>query len=124
MSEKQSVEVALNVLGYREDDEWVALVLEMDLRGYGKTLKEAILQLRDVVSAHIEFAASKGEPHLLWFDAEPRFWKMFEAAKRAGIERRAFGRAQESDLDFEAAGITVPPAHLAAEHFRTASLEA
>jgi hypothetical protein len=28
--------VTLNILGYREDNEWVALALEMDLRGYGR----------------------------------------------------------------------------------------
>jgi len=32
-------QVTLNILGYREESEWVALALEMDLRGCGKTFE-------------------------------------------------------------------------------------
>ena len=38
-------ELSINVLGYREEGQWVALALEMDLRGYGETFEAALREL-------------------------------------------------------------------------------
>ena len=62
---------SLNVLGYREQDEWVALAMEMDLRGYGSTFSEALEELADLVQTQIEFAQFKDQPELIWKPAEP-----------------------------------------------------
>jgi hypothetical protein len=56
--------VAFNVLGYRDEGGWVALALEMDLRGYGSTFEEAQKDLTYLVAMQIGFARSKGQPGL------------------------------------------------------------
>src|SRR5215210_1833598 len=69
--------VVLNVLGYREDGDWVALALEMDLRGYGSTFGEALQELRDLVATQIRFAQFKGQADLVWKSAEPVWFERF-----------------------------------------------
>lgn len=62
--------VTFSVLGYQEDGEWVALALEMDLRGYGDTFEQALEDLEDLVAMQIGFAQFKGQPDLIWRPAE------------------------------------------------------
>jgi hypothetical protein len=63
--------ITLNVLGYQEEGEWVALALEMDLRGYGETFDEAFADLGDLVRMQIAFSRFKGQPELIWKAADP-----------------------------------------------------
>jgi hypothetical protein len=46
MPQSNPCRVTLNIPGYFEDSEWVALALEMDLRGYGKTFYKALEDLK------------------------------------------------------------------------------
>ena len=46
----------LKVLGYIEDEQWVAHSLEMDLLGYGKDFDHALEELKEVIEAHCEYA--------------------------------------------------------------------
>lgn len=71
---------SLNVLGYQEEGEWVALALEMDLRGYGPTFQEATKELHELVTTQIGFARFKRQPELIWKPAEPVYWRLFEDA--------------------------------------------
>ena len=66
----QEGNVAVSVLGYREDDEWCALALEMDLRGYGRTFREALDDLRDSMTMQIGFAHFKDELDMIFRPAE------------------------------------------------------
>jgi len=75
-----SSEVMLNVIGYREDGDWVAVALEMDLRGYGSTFGKATADLADLVSMQMSFARFKNQPELLWRPAEPAYWMLFHEA--------------------------------------------
>jgi hypothetical protein len=59
-------DIAFSVLGYREDEEWVALALEMDLRGFGETFEEALDELRDLIATQISFALFKEQPEMIW----------------------------------------------------------
>ena len=79
-------EASLNVLGYREEGDWVALAMEMDLRGYGSTFAEALDDLADLVQTQIDFAHFKGQPELIWKPAEPVWWARFAEAQRAALE--------------------------------------
>jgi hypothetical protein len=63
--------ITLNVLGYQEVGEWVALALEMDLRGYGETFEDAFKDLEELVGMQIGFSRFKGQPELIWKAAEP-----------------------------------------------------
>lgn len=73
--------IPLRILGYREGDEWVALALEMDLRGYGATFEQAYEGLRELVEMQISFAAFKGQPGMIWKDAEPVWFSQWEKAR-------------------------------------------
>ncbi|HKI86373.1 MAG TPA: hypothetical protein VKA53_06485, partial [Thermoanaerobaculia bacterium] len=59
MAREVPSEIKLRVLGYQEDGEWVALALEMDLRGYGETFQGALVELRDLVATQLSFADFK-----------------------------------------------------------------
>lgn len=80
--------VVLNVLGYREQEDWVAMALEMDLRGYGQTFREALEELRELVATQIRFAHFKGQAELIWKSAEPVWFERFADVRR----ERSFGR--------------------------------
>lgn len=75
----EDFEIFLSVLGYEEDGEWVALALEMDLRGYGPTFEEAFSDLRDLVMMQISFALFKGQPGLIEYPADIVWWERFAA---------------------------------------------
>ncbi len=118
-----STDPILSVLGYREDGEWVALALEMDLRGYGDTPAEAEEELKELVFAQFSFAAFKGQPELIWKRAEPQYWKMFADAKRASIQEFSLGSVRTKP-ERQATGLAVPPAHVIAKLAKEPHLEA
>ena len=105
--------IELSVLGYIEDGEWVALALDMDLRGYGATPEAAESELMDLVRAQFSFAASREEPGLLWFPAERKYWKMFEEARRDSIQRLSLGTDPTSS--HKVGGIPIPVPHAVIE---------
>jgi hypothetical protein len=74
------------VLGYRDEGEWVALALEMDLRGYGSTFEEAQQDLTDLVAMQMGFARSKGQPELIWKPAEPVWFQLFANTLRQYLD--------------------------------------
>lgn len=99
----------LNVLGYREDEDWVALALEMDLRGYGQTFGEALKELTDVVAAQIRFAHFKGQIDLIWKSAEPIWFERFADVRRERLNALVQDR-QPSDSSYDVAGLMIPSA--------------
>lgn len=103
-------DVILNVLGYQEEGEWVALALEMDLRGYGKTFEDALRELQDLVEAQIAFALFKGRPEMAWKPAEPVYWQLFAQVR----EDRFLHLADETrrHLEYRVAGMPIPPPHV------------
>ena len=66
--------VTVSVLGYREDDNWCALALKMDLRGYGPTFRQALEDLRETMTMQIGFAYFKNELDMIVHPAEPVFF--------------------------------------------------
>lgn len=117
----QYVETMLSILGYQEDGEWVALALEMDLRGYGKSWEEALSDLRELVFMQISFAVSKGQPEMIWKEAEGLFWERFRKVKR---ERFAQSIAKTVTESRHAGGMFIPEPHVIAaqqDHFTRAN---
>lgn len=103
--------IALNVLGYQEEGEWVALALEMDLRGYGGTFEAALADLGELVAMQIGFAQFKGQPEMVWKAAQPIWFERFAEARREHLE--ALGRASEVvEPEYSVAGLPIPPAHV------------
>ncbi len=117
-----STELSLSVLGYVEDGEWIALALEMDLRGYGKTFEDAQTELMDLVQAQFSFAAFKGQPELVWHSSDRKYWKMFEDTKRTGIQNFSLGT--KTTPPHRVTGMPVPPAHVIAELAKEPLVEA
>jgi hypothetical protein len=103
--------ISLNVLGYREDGEWVALALEMDLRGYGETFLEALEDLKDLVAMQIGFSRFKGQPELLWKPADPIWYERFAEVRREYLDALVLN-AEFSHQDYDLAGLPIPPAHI------------
>jgi hypothetical protein len=99
--------IPLRILGYRDSDEWVALALEMDLRGYGGTFEEALADLRELVVMQISFARFKGQPGMIWKNAEPVWFSQWENTRSerlvAFISQRAVSHA-----DTEVAELPLP----------------
>lgn len=108
------VETTLNVLGYREEGEWVALALEMDLRGYGQTWDEALDDLRDLVVMQISFAHFKGQLEMIWKSAEDEYWDRFREAQRARLLEALTHEHPEDAAELHAGGLAIPPAHVIA----------
>ena len=114
--EQDASQVNLGVLAYREGKDWVALALEMDLRGYGKTIDEAVRELSDLVAMQLSFARLKSQPELVWKPAEPQYWTLFTNAKRDQLLRSAAGSTKRRNPDIEARALDVPPPPLTAGH--------
>lgn len=104
-------EATLSILGYREGEEWVALALEMDLRGYGETWDQAVEELRDLVLMQISFARTKDQPEMIWRDAEPQYWDLFRKAQRAQFAQSVSREPAARSTDLHAGGLAIPPAH-------------
>jgi hypothetical protein len=100
---------SLSVLGYQEDGEWVALALEMDLRGYGPTFQQASEELNELVRTQIDFARLKKQAELIWKPAEPIYWRLFEAARRDRLQEFVLSAAPR-DPSYEVAGLPLPAA--------------
>src|SRR5258707_164622 len=103
--------ITLNVLGYHGEGEWVALALEMDLRGYGKTFAEALDELADLVGMQISFSRFKGQPELIWKAAEPIWFERFAATRREYLEALV-REAAMSEPEYSIAGLPIPPPHV------------
>lgn len=104
--------ISLNVLGYQEEQGgWVALALEMDLRGYGETFDEAFEDLADLVNMQISFSRFKGQPELIWKAADPVWFERFAETRREHLEALVRD-AELSHPEYSIAGLPIPPAHV------------
>jgi hypothetical protein len=68
------VKVTLNAIVYKEDNEWIAHCLQMDLVATGAHSKEAICNLFDLIKAQIEFAEDNNNFAAVFRPAPPDAW--------------------------------------------------
>jgi len=116
MAEKpETVDVFVNVLGYRDDQEkaWVALAVDMDLRGYGKTFSEALKELKELVVTQIDFALFKSQPEMIWKPAEPEYHRLFETARQERLRWIMASSPPRHEPTTEIRGLSFPPGFLA-----------
>ena len=106
-------ELTLSVLGYREEGEWVAVALEMDLRGYGSTFAHAATELAELVTTQIDFARFKGQPELIWKPAEPVYWTLFENTRRNHFYELVSSSTPRNP-NYAVGGLALPPPHVIA----------
>ncbi|NJL29230.1 MAG: hypothetical protein HC897_15795 [Thermoanaerobaculia bacterium] len=107
-------ELVFNVLGYREEGEWVALALEMDLRAFGQTFEAALEELAELVEMKISFAIQKQQPEMIWRRAAQEYFALYEKALRNQVEALYFAHDDHESASLRIAGVPIPPAHVIA----------
>ena len=75
-------EAAFSVLGYREDEMWVAHCLEMDILGFGESRDEALNELSELMEMKISFALQSECLESLYSPAPPEYWQRFGELNR------------------------------------------
>jgi hypothetical protein len=78
-------DLPIRVLLYKEDGEYVAHALEMDLLGYGTTEKSAMQALTDAILSQITFACQQQKKEMLSFPAEKKIFERWEKAHQAQL---------------------------------------
>jgi hypothetical protein len=111
---KEYLKATIGIIGFEEEGEWVALALEMDLRGYGDTFEAAVEDLSDLVLMQISFSAFKDEPQLLWRPADPVYWELYAEARRQRIELLGREIPDSPEAGIQIGGLPIPPAHVIA----------
>jgi predicted RNase H-like HicB family nuclease len=102
MAEALCPEFNLDVLLYREDGEWVAHCLQLDLVEAGATPEEAEDNLAGVIQHHIQWALDDDDMEHLFHPAPPEVWKQFFGAKTNGF--------REIPLIIATGSVPTPPA--------------
>ena len=85
----------IRVLGFREDESWCALGLEVGIRGYGETFEDACEDLKDLVLMQVSFAVFKDLPDMVRYPADPVWFELFSQQKR----RRLAGASTKTSGD-------------------------
>ena len=78
-------EFNLDVLLYREDGEWVAHCLQLDLVEAGATPEEAEEALAGVIQHHVQWVLEDNDMEHLFHPAPPEVWKEFFTAETQGF---------------------------------------
>lgn len=80
---KREIALHLDVLVYKEDI-WIAHCLQLDLVTTADSDDKAIADMRDVIKAHIEFAAQNDNWEHLFKPAPPEVWAQIFELQRKG----------------------------------------
>ncbi|HEY3762284.1 MAG TPA: hypothetical protein VGN23_11110 [Verrucomicrobiae bacterium] len=89
--ESHIYDIQIRVLIYKEDGEFAARALELDLIGYGKTEVEAVEELKGVLEAQISFAHQMQDKNLIEFPAEKALFSRWDEAQRLMLAGQIFG---------------------------------
>ena len=76
----------VRVLVTRDEDQYVAHALEMDLVAYGDTEKEAVEKVASLMKNQISFAIQKGQDHLTDFRAPKAYFEEWEKIHNASLQ--------------------------------------
>lgn len=101
----------LRVLIYKEDGEFVAHALEMDLLGHGATQKGAIAALKDMIMCQITFAHQKKDAGLLSFPAPKEFFDRWEKARASALKNEVI-EDRSLAVKYIAACVSIPRAKI------------
>ncbi len=112
MTDNSERKITINVLGYREDGDWCALALEMDLRGYGATFEEAQTDLLDLIAMQVSFALHKDDADMMFFAAEDEYWRLYAETKNQIIRSHFQPSAGHKLADYDATELSLPEPHV------------
>ena len=91
-------DLSIRVLLYKENAQFVAHALELDILGYGNTEAEAKKELEGLLGNQLGFAACLGKPEIVGFPAPKEFFDRWEKANKAQLSSK---RAPERSLGFK-----------------------
>jgi hypothetical protein len=80
-------DLQIRVLVTKEDGEFVAHALELDLVGYGASDQAALEALTEMILAQISFAAQKGDDGLIPFRAPAEYFERWDVANLAALKQ-------------------------------------
>lgn len=78
-------ELPIRILLSREERDYVAHGLEVDLVAYGRTEKGALTELEEMIQAQMSYASQTNRPELVWHPAPEEFFKRWETAHQAAL---------------------------------------
>lgn len=96
----------IGVVAVQDGGEWLAVALEMDLQAHGKTHQAALDALAEMVISQIAFAMQKKQPDLVFRDAEPMYWQMYDRERRAAM-RATLMQQKREDSDIRASNLPI-----------------
>ena len=81
---EQTAEIDFNketikAIGYREDDLWYALGLEVSILGHGETFEEAVSLLGELIQDQTEFCNENGMSY--HYRSEEKYFQLYEELK-------------------------------------------
>ena len=107
-ADEADLELAINVLGVREDSAWCAIALEMRLRGYGETFRETLDGLIKAVEAQVSFAVQHDNLDQIFIPAEPHYFRLYADMKREALKRKLSNPEQSGLPDYRVGDIPLP----------------
>ena len=102
--------VNISILGFKENAQWVAIALEMDLRGYGTTFETALAELQELVEMQFSFAHFKNDPDLIFHPSEPVYWRLYAQVNQDRL-RTLTNLTEDTESEYQAGVLSIPPAH-------------
>lgn len=94
--------IGLNILFVKDGQDWSAQCLEYDLAGQGPTIKDAMVELQNIIVSEVAYSLLRNKPMLDGIPAAPQYyWKLFEGGA-------SVVPPQSSPIKIE--GLELPPA--------------
>lgn len=100
-------EIMVNVLGVREDDEWQAIALELNLVGFGDSFESAVADLNQTIEAQISFAVQHDTLDSIFVPADPKYLQIYADIRRASIKSSILN-SEWMDRDYVVRDIPLP----------------
>ena len=106
MSSATDAEIRLELRGvvYRDNAEWIAHCLELDITAEGNTSREALNNAIELCSFQIQTAIEDGNIESVFRAAPPEYWRMFFSVRESRISQHPVGPLSQ----FEAREILAP----------------
>jgi hypothetical protein len=114
--------LGVRVLISKEEGEFCAHALELDLLGYGKTEHKAISELLEAIRCQISFARFKNDDSLLSFQAPKEYYDKWEVAHLAALKNKV-SKAKPKALAIKAIYVAIEDILPAAHEKRFESVE-
>jgi hypothetical protein len=71
----------IKILSYRlNEDEWCAVAIDMNIRGYGDSREASQEDLHELIESHVAFACAHQQMHLLCHPAEKQIFDWYNEA--------------------------------------------